>query len=85
MADSPEHASITQCVHSALGHRLIKSHPDSHRSHFDESEIVGVVLFETCGDGSEVLQLIEETLNEVAEAVEEGAERRDVDAVLASA
>jgi hypothetical protein len=27
-----------------------------------------------------VLQLIEETLNEVAEAVEEGAERRDVDA-----
>jgi len=62
-----------------------KSHPDSHRSHFDESEIVGVVLFETCGDGSEVLQLIEETLNEVAEAVEEGAERRDVDAVLASA
>lgn len=47
---------------------------------FDESKIIGVVLFETCGDGTEVLQLIEETLNEVAEAVEEGAERRDVNA-----
>ena len=33
------------------------------------------MLFEAGGDGSEVLQLIEETLDEVAEAVEERAER----------
>jgi hypothetical protein len=32
------------------------------------------VLFEACGNGSEVLQLIEETLDEIAEAVKEGAE-----------
>ena len=38
------------------------------------------MLFETGGDGSEVLQLVEEALNEVAEAIEEPAERRDVDA-----
>jgi len=63
-----------------LGHRLIKPHPDSRCGQFDESEIVGIVLFETCRDSTEVLQLIEETFNEVAEAVEKGAERRDVDA-----
>jgi hypothetical protein len=36
------------------------------------------MLFEACGDGTEVLQLIEETLNEVAEAVEERAEHWNV-------
>ena len=36
------------------------------------------MLFEACGDGTEVLQLIEETLDEVAEAVEERAERWNV-------
>ena len=68
------------CSSATLGYRLIKSHPDSGRGDFDESKIIGVVLFETCGDGTEVLELIEETLNEVAEAVEEGAERRDINA-----
>src|SRR5215468_1159778 len=36
------------------------------------------MLFETCSDGTEVLQPIEETLNEVAEAVEERAEHWNV-------
>src|SRR3974390_1064370 len=36
------------------------------------------MLFEACGDGTEVLQLIEETLDEVAEAVEERAKRWNV-------
>ena len=38
------------------------------------------MLFEACGDGSEMLQPIEEALDEIAETVEEGAESRDIDA-----
>ena len=57
-----------------------KPHPDSRGGQFDESEIVGVVLFEAGGDGSEVLQPVEETLDEIAKAVKEGAESRDIDA-----
>ena len=56
-----------------------KPHPDSRGGQFDEGEIVGVVLFEACGNGAEVLQLVEETLDEIAEAIEEGAERRNVE------
>src|SRR5258705_2303031 len=51
-----------------------KSHPDAGRGKLDEREIVGVVLFEARGDSSEVLELVEEALHEIAEAVEKGAE-----------
>src|SRR5258705_1833481 len=51
-----------------------KSHPDTCRGKLDEREIVGVVLCEARGDSSEVLELVEEALHEIAEAVEKGAE-----------
>ena len=38
------------------------------------------MFFVSGGDGAEVLELVEEALDEVAIAVEEGAEGRDADA-----
>jgi hypothetical protein len=55
-----------------LGHRLISAHPDSCGCEFDECEIVGGVLLVPGGDGSEVLELVEEALDEVPVAVQEG-------------
>lgn len=50
-------------------------HPDFGGCEFDECEIIGVVFFVTGGDGSEVFELVEEALDEVAVSVEEPAER----------
>src|SRR6185437_10806900 len=57
-----------------------KPHPDTCSDEFDDGEVVGVVLFEARGDGSEMLDLAEEPLDEVSIAVEEGTEGRNVDA-----
>src|SRR4051812_36627596 len=57
-----------------LGHRLISAHPDSCGCEFDECEIVGGVLLVPGGDGSEVLELVEEALDAVPRSVQEGAE-----------
>ena len=53
-----------------------KAHPDPCGCELDEGEVVFRVLLEARGDGAEVLELVEEALDEVALAVEEGAERR---------
>src|SRR5450631_358108 len=53
-----------------------KAHPDFGWSEFDESKVVFAVLFEAGGDGTEVLEFAEEAFDEVAVAIEEGAERR---------
>jgi hypothetical protein len=58
-----------------------KPHPDSGGDELDDGEVVGVVLFESGSDGSEMLNLVEEALDEVSVPIEEGAEGRDVDAV----
>ena len=68
-----------------LGHQLISAHPDACGGELDEGEVVGVVLFVAGGDGAEVLELVEEALDEVAVAVEEGAEGGDVHCGSASA
>src|SRR5208283_1563487 len=56
-----------------------KPHPDSRSGEFDDGEVIGVMFFEACGDGSVMLDLVEEPLDEVAIAVEKGAEGRDID------
>ena len=53
--------------------------PDSDGGELDQGEIVYVVLFVARSDGSEVLQLVEEPLDQVTEAVEILAEGWDVD------
>ena len=55
-----------------------KPHPDSGGGKFDESEVVGVVLFEASCDGPEVFELVEEAFDEVAIAVKPRTESRDV-------
>src|SRR5579875_787833 len=55
-----------------------KPHPDFGGGEFDEGEVVGVVLLEACGDGSEVFDLIKEPLDEVPVSIEEWAEGGDV-------
>src|ERR1700729_4194146 len=57
-----------------------KPHPDTCSGKFDDGEVIGIVFFESRGDGSEMLDLAEEPLDEVAIAVEKGAEGRNVDA-----
>src|SRR6476660_6232464 len=57
-----------------------KSQPDAGGGVLDEREVVGVVLFEASGDSSEVLNLVEEALDEIAEAMKETTEGGDVDA-----
>jgi hypothetical protein len=57
-----------------------RSHPDSRGGGFDECEIVGVVFFETCGDRHEMLELVEEALDKIAETIGVRAEGRDIDA-----
>jgi CO/xanthine dehydrogenase Mo-binding subunit len=58
-----------------------KPHPNSGCCEFDEREVVGVVLFVSRGDGTEVFELVEEAFAEIAVSIEEAAERRDVLAV----
>ncbi len=55
-----------------------KAHPDSGGGEFDGSEIVEVMLFEAGRDGSEVFDLAEEPLDEVAVSIEEWTEPRNV-------
>src|SRR5262249_20523716 len=62
---------------TALGHRLIRAHPNSGGRELDEGEVVGVMLFEPRCDGAEMLEFAEEALDQIAIAVEEGAEGRD--------
>jgi hypothetical protein len=57
-----------------------KAHPDSRGGEFDECKIVGVVFFEARGDSPEMFELVEEALDEIAQAIEVGAENRDIDA-----
>src|SRR5579871_7037156 len=57
-----------------------KPHPDTCGDEFNDSEVVGVVFFEARGNGSEMLDLVEEPLDEVAIAIEKRAEGRNVDA-----
>src|ERR1700712_4012277 len=66
---------------AALGHRLIIPHQNSRCGELDDGEIVCVVLFESSGKGSKMLDPVEEALDEISVSVEEGAEGRDVDAV----
>lgn len=61
-----------------LGHRLINTKPDFDGCEFDQGKVVFGVLFEAGGDGSEVLEFVEEALDEIALAIEVGAEGRDV-------
>jgi hypothetical protein len=42
------------------------------------AKVVGVALLEALGDGSKMLNLVEEAFDQVAIAVKEWAERRDV-------
>ena len=58
----------------ALDHLLISSHPDTDGGELDEGEVIGGVLLVAGGDGPEVLELVEEALDEIAVAIEEGAE-----------
>ena len=55
-----------------------KPHPDPCGDEFDGGEVVGVGCFEARGDGSEMFDLIEKPLDEVAISIEERAEGRDV-------
>jgi len=55
--------------------------PDTDRGEFDEGEVVGGVLLLSCGDGSVMLEFVEEGLDEVPVAVQEGAEGRQVPSV----
>src|ERR1700724_1421482 len=55
-----------------------KSHPDTCSDEFDDGEVVGVVFFEAGGDGSEMFDLAEKPLDEIAISIEERAESRDV-------
>ena len=64
-----------------LGHRLISSQPNACGCQFDEGEEVGRVLFVARGDGSEVLELVEEALDVVPVSVQEGAESGNIHAV----
>ena len=65
------------------GHRLIMAQPDADGGELDEGEIVGGVLLVPGGDGAEVLELVEEALDEVPVAVQEGAEGGGVHACAA--
>jgi hypothetical protein len=49
-----------------------KPHPDSGGGELQQGEIVGVVFLKARCNGSEVFELVEEALDQVAEAVEEG-------------
>src|SRR5271155_173045 len=73
-------ANETPNANGALGHRLIRAHPNSGGCEFDESEVVGVMLFEASGDGTEMLKLVEEALDQIAIAIEKGAESGDAHA-----
>src|SRR3546814_9635524 len=74
----PHRALPSRRLPAGLGHRLIKSHPDSGGGEFDEREEVSVVFFIAGGNGSEVFEFVEETLDDVAITVEKAAEGRDV-------
>lgn len=65
----------------SLCHRLIIAHPDSDGDEFDGGEEVAGVLFISGGDGSVVFDLVEEALDVVPVAIQEGAESRHVDTV----
>ena len=55
-----------------------KPHPYPGGGEFDEREVVGIVLFEACGDCPGMLELAEEPLHQVPVSVEPGAEGWDV-------
>src|SRR5262245_31578760 len=80
MRDRSAAKSYASVRFDPLGHRLIEPHPNSGGGEFDESEIIGVILFEPRCDGPEMLQFAEEALDQIAIAVEEGAEGRDLHA-----
>ena len=64
-----------------LGRGLISSQPDAYGGKLDESEVVVGALLVTRGYGAEVLQLVEEALGQVAEAIQEGTKGRRVAAI----
>ena len=64
-----------------LGHRLISPQPDACCCELDAGEVVGCVLFVSGRNGAVVLEFAEETLDEVAVPVQEGAERGHVDPI----
>ena len=63
------------------GYRLIIAKPNSDGGEFDEGEIAFGVLFVAGGEGPEVFDLVEETLDLVPVAAEECAEGENVLAV----
>ena len=63
-----------------LGRRLIISQPDANGREFDHGHVVRRQLVVAGGDPTEVFDLIEEPLDEIARLVEIGAE---VDRLLA--
>ena len=63
-----------RCRDRRLGRRLISSQPDTDAEEFDCGEVGVGALVVSCGDPSGVLELSEEALDQVAIAVEEGAE-----------
>lgn len=54
----------------ALGHRLIKPHPEPNCSKLHGGEEVGVVLVESGGDGAKMLDPVEEPLDAIAMLVD---------------
>jgi hypothetical protein len=56
-----------------------KSHPDAGCGKFDEGQVICIVFFEARCDGSEMLEFVEETFDQIT-AIEEVAERGNVDA-----
>jgi hypothetical protein len=59
-----------------------KAHPDFGCGQFDEGEVIFVVFFEAGGDGSKMLEFVEEAFDQVTEAIEVRAEGRDVECWL---
>ena len=66
---------IAKIVAEALGRGLISSHPDSGRSECDGSQEVPREFVVSRGDPSEVFELAEEALDEIAVAIEAWIDR----------
>ncbi len=65
-------------VAAGLGHRLIRSQPDTERCQFNRGEEVVVPLVIPGGDGAEVLEFVEEPFDSIALAVEPSRKGRPV-------
>ena len=69
---------VERLSYTALGHQLIMPQPDADSGELDEGEVVCGVFLVSGGDGSVVLELVEEALDLVPVAIQEGTECRRV-------